>query len=91
MEPQLVSLSFPSRVVGAITAIGNDGSGAIGVISSGDMHIHIVRVFGDNVTWAWGSDVIAAVDEECADAGSNIVSTSLGRGGKGWGNPNPNR
>ena len=30
----------------------------------------------------WGSDVVAAVLDECSDAGSNIVSTSLGRGGK---------
>merc|ERR1712038_766492 len=39
-----------------------------------------VKVFNDNGNWAWGSSLIAAV-EECVDSGSNIVSMSLGGGG----------
>merc|ERR1712038_64749 len=39
-----------------------------------------VKVFNNNGNWAWGSSLIAAV-EECVDSGSNIVSMSLGGGG----------
>jgi len=42
--------------------------------------LHIVRVFGDDGDWAWSSSLIQAV-QACVDAGSNIVSMSLGGGG----------
>ena len=73
--------SHGTHVAGTIAAIGNNGKGVIGVVPNGDMNLFIVRVFGNSGGWAWGSSIVAAV-EACVDGGSDIVSMSLGRGGK---------
>eukprot|EP00979_Chaetoceros_neogracilis_P000395 scaffold101_cov258-Chaetoceros_neogracile.AAC.1 len=68
-----------THCAGTIAAVGND-DGVLGVVRSGKMNLHIVRVFGDDGDWAWSSSLIQAV-QACVDAGSNIVSMSLGGGG----------
>ena len=70
-----------THVAGTIAAIGNNGMGVVGVVPTGDMQLYIVRVFNNSGGWAWTSSILAAV-EACVDAGSNVVSMSLGRGGK---------
>jgi len=69
-----------THVAGTIAAIEGNNEGVVGVNRNGNVKLHIVKVFGDNGSWAWGSSLIAAV-EECVDAGANIVSMSLGGGG----------
>jgi len=69
-----------THVAGTIAAIQGNNEGVVGVNRNGSVKLHIVKVFGDNGSWAWGSSLIAAV-EECVDAGANIVSMSLGGGG----------
>lgn len=68
-----------THVAGTIAAIGGNGVGVVGVNRNGELKLHIVKVFNDNGSWAWGSDLIAAV-EECVDSGSNVVNMSLGGG-----------
>ena len=70
-----------THVAGTIAGIGNNNKGVIGVVPNGEMDLFIVRVFGNSGSWAWGSDIVAAV-EECVNGGSDIVSMSLGRGGE---------
>jgi len=68
-----------THVAGTIAALGN-GVGVVGVVPTGTMGLHIVRVFGDDGRWAWSSSLVAAV-EACAEAGSDVVNMSLGGGG----------
>ncbi len=37
--------------------------GVVGVIRSGKVRFHIVRVFGDNEEWIWRSDLVSAVSQ----------------------------
>lgn len=69
-----------THVAGTIAAIGGNNKGVVGVNRNGEVKLHIVKVFNDSGNWAWGSSLVAAV-EACVDAGSNIVSMSLGGGG----------
>ena len=50
-----------THVAGTIAAIGQNGKGVRGVVRSGELNIHVVRVFGDNGVWAWNSDLMQAV------------------------------
>ena len=67
-----------THVAGTIAALGN-GVGVVGVVPTGTMGLHIVRVFGNNGGWAWSSSLVAAV-EACVEAGSHVVNMSLGGG-----------
>uniref|UniRef100_A0A7S3QG82 subtilisin n=1 Tax=Chaetoceros debilis TaxID=122233 RepID=A0A7S3QG82_9STRA len=69
-----------THVAGTIAAIGGNGKGVVGVNRNGELKLHIVKVFGDNGKWAWGSNLLAAV-EICVDVGANIINMSLGGGG----------
>ena len=69
-----------THVAGTISAIGGNGIGVIGVSGSDLVGLHIVKVFNNQGSWGYGSDMIAAV-EQCVDAGSNVVSMSLGGSG----------
>ena len=69
-----------SHCAGTIAAVGNNNKGVVGVNRNGKLNLHIVRVFGVNGSWIYGTDLITAV-EQCRDAGSNVVSMSLGGGG----------
>jgi subtilisin family serine protease len=67
-----------SHVAGTIAALDNN-VGVIGVLPSGNINLHIVKVFGDSCTWAYSSDLIAAADK-CVEGGvnANVISMSLG-------------
>jgi subtilisin family serine protease len=65
-----------SHVAGTIAGLRN-GTGVVGVLPSGTINLHIVKVFGDDGAWAYSSDLAAAL-QQCRDAGANVVSMSLG-------------
>jgi subtilisin family serine protease len=66
-----------THVAGTITAAENT-KGVVGV-SPGDVSLYIVKVFGDDCSWSYSSDLIDATDR-CYDAGADIISMSLGGG-----------
>ena len=70
-----------THVAGTIAAIGGNGQGVVGVNPSGQLGLHIVKVFNDSGRWAYGSDLIKAI-EQCQQAGANITSMSLGGSGQ---------
>jgi serine protease len=65
-----------THVAGTIAAL-NNTEGVLGVLPSGNVNLHIVRVFGDSCSWTYSSSLIAALDK-CTAVGSNVVSMSLG-------------
>ncbi|BBN83391.1 hypothetical protein PA25_33760 [Pseudoalteromonas sp. A25] len=69
-----------THVAGTIAAIGGNGQGVVGVNPSGQLGLHIVKVFNDQGRWAYGSDLIKAI-EQCESAGANVTSMSLGGSG----------
>ncbi|MBD1583088.1 S8 family serine peptidase [Pseudoalteromonas sp. S16_S37] len=69
-----------THVAGTIAAIGGNGQGVVGVNPSGQLGLHIVKVFNDQGKWAYGSDLIKAI-EQCEAAGANVTSMSLGGSG----------
>ncbi|WP_394192257.1 S8 family serine peptidase [Pseudoalteromonas atlantica] len=66
-----------THVAGTIAALGGNGQGVIGVNSSGQLGLHIVKVFNDQGRWAYGSDLVAAISQ-CQSAGATVTSMSLG-------------
>ena len=68
-----------SHVAGTISALANS-VGVIGVLRSGSVPLHIVKVFGSNCVWAYASDLIDALTR-CRNAGAKVVSMSLGGSG----------
>lgn len=68
-----------THVAGTIAAV-NDTGGVVGVAPD-SVSLHIVRVFGDDCSWSYASNLIAALDE-CRQAGAKVVSMSLGGGMK---------
>jgi len=68
-----------THVSGTIAGIGNNGVGVVGVNPSGNLNLHMVKVFNNNGSWGYGSDMAIAV-EQCIDAGANVISMSLGGG-----------
>jgi serine protease len=69
-----------THVAGTIAAIGGNGQGVVGVNPSGQLGLHIVKVFNDQGRWAYGSDLIKAISQ-CEAAGANVTSMSLGGSG----------
>ncbi len=69
-----------THVAGTIAAVGNNNKGVVGVNPSGTVGLHIVKVFDDDGRWAYGSNLIAAIDQ-CKAAGSDVISMSLGGSG----------
>ncbi|MDP5211477.1 S8 family serine peptidase [Pseudoalteromonas tunicata] len=69
-----------THVAGTIAAIGGNNQGVVGVNPSGQLGLHIVKVFNDQGNWAYGSDLIKAISQ-CQAAGANITSMSLGGSG----------
>ncbi|QTH73090.1 S8 family serine peptidase [Pseudoalteromonas xiamenensis] len=69
-----------THVAGTIAAIGGNSKGVVGVNPSGQLGLHIVKVFNDQGNWAYGSDLIKAI-EQCEAAGANVTSMSLGGSG----------
>jgi len=68
-----------THVAGTIAAIGNNNQGVVGVNPSGKLGLHIVKVFNDSGSWAYGSDLIQAISQ-CKSAGATVISMSLGGG-----------
>ncbi len=68
-----------THVSGTIAALGNNDLGVVGVNPGGNLNIHMVKVFDDNGQWAYGSDLVAAIDQ-CAASGAKVISMSLGGG-----------
>ena len=68
-----------THVAGTIAGIGGNGVGVVGVNPSDLVGLHIVKVFNDSGSWAYGSDLVAAVNQ-CVAAGANVISMSLGGG-----------
>ncbi|MDP1548268.1 MAG: S8 family serine peptidase [Anaerolineales bacterium] len=64
-----------THVAGTIAAM-NNALGVVGV-TPGTVNIYVVRVFGNDGTWAYSSTLIDAA-YKCRDAGANIISMSLG-------------
>ncbi len=65
-----------THVAGTIAAIDND-IGMVGIVDDHSLDMHIVRVFAGDGSWAYASDLVGAIDE-CQQAGSSIISMSLG-------------
>ena len=66
-----------THVAGTIAGIGNNGKGVVGVVGDGTLGLHIVRVFDEDGGFVYASDLAGAM-LDCAAAGSNIISMSLG-------------
>ncbi len=64
-----------THVAGTIAGLANN-VGVVGVMPNGNIDLHIVKVF-DADGWAYSSSLVAAV-QKCEDAGSDVVSMSLG-------------
>ncbi len=70
--------SHGTHVAGTIAGMTN-GSGVVGVAPNGNINLHIIKVFNES-GWGYSSSLVSAVDR-CVDAGSNIISMSLGGSG----------
>lgn len=68
-----------THVAGTISALDN-GDGVIGVNRNGSLDLHIVKVFGNNGSWGYGSDLVLAINQ-CVNSGAKVISMSLGGGG----------
>ncbi|WP_428819875.1 S8 family serine peptidase [Microbulbifer sp. MCCC 1A16149] len=66
-----------THVAGTIAALGGNGEGVVGVNDDGNIQLHIVRVFDDEGGFAYASSLAGAISD-CADAGANVISMSLG-------------
>jgi serine protease len=66
-----------THVSGTIAAIGGNGVGVVGVNPGNNLGIHMVKVFDDAGSWAFGSDLVDGITS-CMDAGANVISMSLG-------------
>ena len=69
-----------THVAGTIAAINNSGVGVVGVNPNKQLKLHIVKVFGA-AGWAYSSTLASAANK-CGAAGANVISMSLGGGGK---------
>ncbi|MES2318116.1 MAG: S8 family serine peptidase [Pseudomonadota bacterium] len=65
-----------THVAGTIAAVNNSGLGVVGVNSNKRLKLHIVKVF-NAAGWAYSSSLAAAANQ-CAAAGANVISMSLG-------------
>lgn len=70
--------SHGTHVAGTVAAVAN-GSGVVGVMPNGNVNLHIIKVFNES-GWGYSSELIDAVDD-CATAGADVVSMSLGGAG----------
>jgi subtilisin family serine protease len=79
------SCGHGSHVAGTVAAIAGNGVGVVGVAPA--VRLHIVKVFGNddlaggNCSWTYSSTLVNALNK-CVAAGANIVSMSLGGGGR---------
>lgn len=75
-DPLVDGCGHGTHVAGTVAAL-NNTTGVVGVVPSGGISMHIVKVFGNDCSWTYSSDLINALNK-CKAAGSKIVSMSLG-------------
>lgn len=75
-DPLVDGCGHGTHVAGTVAAL-NNTTGVIGVVPTGGISLHIVKVFGNDCAWSYSSDLINALNR-CKNAGSKIVSMSLG-------------
>ena len=68
--------SHGTHVAGTIAGVNNSGMGVVGVNSNKRLKLHIVKVFSAG-GWAYSSTLSSAANQ-CAAAGANVISMSLG-------------
>ena len=66
-----------THVAGTIAALNNAGTGVVGVNPGGHLNLYIVRVFGNDGTYAYSSTLVDAATR-CQNGGANVISMSLG-------------
>jgi serine protease len=66
-----------THVAGTIAGLGRNGQGVVGVIPGGDADLYIARAFNSDGHFVYASDLAGAM-QDCAAAGANVVSMSLG-------------
>lgn len=66
-----------THVAGTVAAIGGNDEGVVGVVPTGTMPLHIVKIFDDEGEWTNSSNLIQAVSN-CISAGSTVINMSLG-------------
>lgn len=67
--------SHGTHVAGTIAAL-NNSVGVVGVVPNGNLQLFIVKVFGAS-GWSYSSSLVDALSK-CRNAGSHVVSMSLG-------------
>jgi len=75
-DPLVDGCGHGSHVAGTIAAL-NNGAGVLGVIPTGTLNLHIVKVFGNTCSWTYSSTLVNAANK-CRDNGANVISMSLG-------------
>lgn len=75
-DPFTDNCGHGTHVAGTVAALFN-GEGVVGVMPSGQINIHIVKVFGDSCSWTYSSSLVNAANQ-CSQAGANVISMSLG-------------
>ncbi len=66
-----------THVSGIMAALGNNSEGVVGIIPNGNLRMYVIRVFDEDESWAWASDLVAAM-YFCVEAGSDIINMSFG-------------
>ncbi len=64
-----------THVAGTIAAV-NNNLGVVGV-TPGDVSLYSIKVFGDDCSWTYASNLADAANR-CVAAGANVISMSLG-------------
>ena len=75
-DPYFDDNGHGTHVAGTIAGLSGNGKGVVGVNPSGNLRLHIVKVF-TAAGWAYSS-TLANAAQICADNGANVISMSLG-------------
>lgn len=67
-----------THVAGTIVALDNN-IGVVGVLPSGLVSLHNVKIFNDSGNWTYASNLVQAI-QSCQNAGAKVVNMSLGGG-----------
>jgi subtilisin family serine protease len=78
-NPLVDGCGHGTHVAGTIRALDNT-LGVLGVTP--DVNVHIVKVFGNDCSWAYSSDLVDAAFACRDDGNANVISMSLGCSGR---------